>query len=187
MSSVAARLRGIAFIFWHARHMLYHLLLGLAWMWFCAKYLQIHGNHFLWFALIGSVIPDAEHFIYFFTYGKRDAYTQEIARFIRNGDWRILTVFIEKGHKYNTQLRYHNIYTILLLVIGTWVSYLFHLNGWVIFLGAMITHYCFDIVDDLSMLGHLNPNWYRWGRGKKHTLSLHAWKTLEKTVNKISK
>jgi hypothetical protein len=38
---------------------------------------------------------------------------------------------------------------------------------WVILFGAMLTHYAYDIFEDVLILGHVNPNWKRLGRSKK--------------------
>jgi hypothetical protein len=166
MNRSLARIKGIGFILWHARHLLYHALLGVAWAWFLRERWHEFSPKWLTLSVAGSLLPDAEHFYYFLTYGKKDAYTQKIFRAVKHHEWRFLTVFIESGHKYNTNLAFHNIYVVLILLLATSVCFLFDWNAWVVLFGAMIIHYLFDIGDDYITLGYLNSNWKRWGKRK---------------------
>lgn len=162
-----ARIRGLAFILWHARHEFYHILLGLMWAWVLREAWDEFSARWILFSVLGSLLPDAEHFVYFITYGRRDPYTRQIVSMILKRQWRALTVFIEHGHKYQTDLSYHNVYTIALLLGVAVLSVAYDWRVWVIVTGAMIIHYLFDIVDDIVTLGYVNPNWKRWGNGRK--------------------
>jgi len=162
-----ARVKGLGFIFWHARHEFYHALLGVAWAWVFREVWGEFNTKWLILAVFGSLLPDLEHFFYFFTYGKRDPYTTKIKQFLKNGQWRMVTVFIENGHKQNTDLSYHNFYVIAFLLIITTIAFLFDWQSWVVVFGAMVTHYVFDVFDDIATLGYLNPNWKRWGKGRR--------------------
>jgi hypothetical protein len=166
-----ARIRGVAFILWHARHEFYHMLLGLVWAWVLREVWEEFNVRWIMFSVVGSLLPDAEHFLYFATYGRKDTYTRQIGSMLLKRQWRALTVFVERGHKYQTDLSYHNIYTIALLLCLTIVFLVFDWRVWVILTGAMIIHYLFDIVDDIVTLGYVNPNWKRWGNGRKTTPS----------------
>jgi hypothetical protein len=159
-----ARIKGLGFIMWHARHELYHALLGVAWAWFLRE--QWHEFSFRWLSIsiFGSLLPDVEHLYYFFTYGKADEYSRQIVLSLKRRQWRFLATFIETGHKYNTDLAFHNIYVITALLLAALTGLFFGLRFWVILFGAMIIHYLFDIMDDIITLGHVNPNWKRWGR-----------------------
>ncbi len=161
-----SRLRGLAFIIWHARHEFYHVLLGLAWAWVLR---EVWGNlNLKWILLsvFGSLLPDTEHLFFFLSYGKKDKYTQMIRVFLKNHEWRVLAVFMEHGHKRNTKLAFHNMYVIILLLVIVTAAILYDWNSWVVVIGAMIIHYIFDIFDDIVTLGRINPNWKRWGRGE---------------------
>lgn len=162
------RIRGLAFIFWHARHELYHILLGLIWVWMLREKWQEFNPRWILLSVFGSVFPDIDHLWYFVTYGKQDPYTQLIKDFLKNHEWRMVTTFIEEGHKYNTDLSSHNLYFVIFLTMLTAVFYFIDWNAWVVLTGAMIIHYIFDIGDDIITLGYLNPNWKRWGNGRKH-------------------
>ena len=154
-----ARVRGIGFILWHARHMFYHMLLGVVWAWILREWWSQFNPRWFIVSIFGSLLPDSEHLIYFLTYGRKDAYTRNIRAFLRNHQWRIVTVFIEKGHKHNTRLRFHNVYIILFLLALTTICLLFDWNSWVVLFGAMVIHYVFDIFDDFVTLGRINSNW----------------------------
>lgn len=167
MRQSVARLRGVGFIVWHARHNFYHLLLGLVWAWFIREWFNELNGKWVFLALAGSLLPDLDHFYYFLTYGKNDWYTVEIKKLLKSKQWRMLSVFMADGHKHNTSLASHNIYFMAFLFGLACLSFLFEMQTAVVLLGAMVIHYAFDIIDDFLLLGELNPNWRRWGRGKR--------------------
>jgi hypothetical protein len=113
---------------------------------------------------LGSLLPDIEHFFYFFFYGKTHNYTQEIKRLVKDRQWRLLSRFLATGHKHNTFLAFHNFYFMLILVGLSLLSSLYQWRFGVILFGAMLIHYLFDVLDDIFQLGTINPNWKRWGR-----------------------
>jgi len=84
--------------------------------------------------------------------------------------WRILVRFVEWGHKYNVNLMFHNFYVMALIMVLTYMSYLYKWNFGVVLFGAMVTHYVFDVAEDWLLLGRLNPNWKRLGRGKRRAI-----------------
>ena len=166
MRRSVARLKGLAFIIWHARHEFYHILLGLLWAWFLRERWNEFNQRWIWIALFGSLLPDIDHFYYFFTYGRSESYTRTIRTFLQKKQWRALTVFIEHGHKYQTNLSSHNYYFMAGLIGLSLLSSFIDWQVGVILFGAMVIHYLFDIADDLIILGTINPSWKRWGRGK---------------------
>lgn len=161
-----AKLRGLAYIVWHAKHMLFHVLLGLMWAWILREIWGEFSMRWVITSMIGSVLPDADHFLYFFTYGRRDPYTKMVFTNVKNRHWRVLVTFLEKGHKHNTNLTFHNIYSIITLLVVSAVSFIYDWKAGVLLSGSMISHYVFDITEDLLILGKLNPNWKRFGRPK---------------------
>ena len=160
--------RGIGFIFWQSRHMAYHVMLGLLWAWFLRELWGQFSFKWISLSVFGSLLPDADHVLYFTTHGKKDTYSQQVFAFLRNHEWRNLIVFMKNGHKYNTNLSYHNVYFIGILLFFTVVSSYFDWQAGVILFGAMIGHFLFDIVDDVFVLGYINSSWRRWGNGKSH-------------------
>jgi hypothetical protein len=162
-----ARLKGMGFIIWHARHEFYHVLLGLLWAWFLRERWNEFNSRWIWLSVFASVLPDFDHILYFFSYGKRDQYSKMVKKFIKTGQWRTLTVFLENGHKQQTNLASHNYYFMVLILGSALLSSFYEWRVGVILFGAMLIHYIFDIADDVLLLGYVNPNWKRWGRGRK--------------------
>lgn len=167
MHKSVARLKGAGFILWHARHHAAHLTVGIVWAWVLGKIWQQFSARTVIVSLLGSELPDVDHLLYIFLYGRKDWYAREIKKFLRNHEWRTAALFLSTQHKKNTSLMYHNYYFMLFLfilcIISTAINWRF---GFVLF-GAMIIHYCIDIFDDILVLGRINANWKRWGRPKK--------------------
>ncbi|MEK7544457.1 MAG: hypothetical protein AAB557_06390 [Patescibacteria group bacterium] len=162
-----ARIKGLGYILWHTRHHAYHLLIGLIWAWILREVWQEFQFRWIILSLFASELPDVDHLLYFLTYGKRDPYSKLVKSLFASHQWRLLWYTIDKGHKYNTNLATHNYFTIIVLSGLSLVAFIFDHQSSVIFLGAMALHYVFDIVDDLLILGSVNPNWKRLGRGSK--------------------
>ena len=161
-----ARIKGLGFIFWHTRHEFYHVLLGLVWAWFLRERWSEFNPRWIWLSVFGSLLPDSDHLAYFLGYGRHEGYSKQVKELLKNRQWRMVTVFMESGHKYNTSLASHNVYFMAILLAGALVFSLYEVRVGVILLGAMLIHYVFDITDDLIQLGAINPNWKRWGRRK---------------------
>jgi hypothetical protein len=170
MHSSIVRVRGLGFILWHSRHEFYHIMVGLIWSWFLRETWHEFNTRWIITAVIASLLPDADHFWYFFTYGKTADYTKQIKHLLKTKQWRNLTVFIESGHKENTNLTSHNIYITLLLFLLSVISFFVNWRAGIILFGAMVLHYLFDIGDDIVTLGRINPNWKRWGKKKNYNL-----------------
>ncbi len=160
------KFKGLGFILWQGRHMFYHVLLGLVWAWFLRELWGKLNPRWVLFSVSGSLLPDIEHLIYFFGYGKKESYTRHLINLARNRSWRMLFASIATGHKYNTNLSYHNYYSIIIFMGIVGLSYIYEWQLGVILFGAIVIHYLYDIVDDLLVLGYINDNWKRWGRGK---------------------
>lgn len=166
MRRSVAKLRGLGFIAWHARHEFYHVLLGLLWAWFLRERWNEFNPRWIYFSIFASLLPDGDHLLYFFTWGKRESYGYQALTYLRTRQWRNLTVLLENGHKNQTNLASHNYYFMAMLLGSALLSSLYEWRIGIILFGAMLIHYIFDITDDLFMLGGINPNWHRWGRNK---------------------
>lgn len=164
MGQVLLRVKGLGYIVWQSRHMAYHVMIGLLWAWFLRERWGEFNPTWIGTAVIGSVLPDIEHISYFLGYGKQDAYAKEVLRLIKDHHWRQVFQFIAVGHKHNTSLAYHNLYTVVGLILFSCIASIIDWQVGVVLFGAMVFHYFFDIADDLIQLGNLNPNWKRWGR-----------------------
>jgi hypothetical protein len=161
-----ARVKGLGFLAWHARHEFYHALLGLVWAWILREWWGEFNPRWILLSVFGSLLPDADHLLYFGTYGRSSDYTSKVRHLLKTRQWRNLMVFIENGHKFNTNLSYHNYYFMAVLLGMAFLSSFWDWQAGIILFGAMLIHYIFDIVDDLIQLGAVNPNWKRWGRDK---------------------
>lgn len=161
------KIKGFGYILWHAKHELFHVLLGLMWAWILRE--AWHEVNSVWIvtAIVGSLLPDIDHLFYFFTYGRKDPYTKSIRGLIRDKEWRRLVKFIEIGHKHNTSLAFHNIYVIAGMLAVSAISFFFDWRTATVLFGSMVTHYAFDILEDIILLGRINSNWLRFGRPKK--------------------
>lgn len=170
MRQYVARLKGVGFILWHARHEFYHILLGLVWAWFLREVWEQFNVRWISVSVLGSLLPDADHFFYFFIWGRKDEYAKLVKAFLRGREWRTLTKLLETGHKYQTDLATHNIYFIGFLFLLSTASFFYDWKVGVVLFGAMMIHYLFDIFDDIIILGYINPNWKRiWKPARKIT------------------
>ncbi len=160
------RLKGLGFILWHAKHELFHVLLGLVWAWFLRELWGEFNLRWIILSIVGSLAPDVDHLFYFFLYGRHDWYSQELKNLLKSRQWRNLTTYLEQGHKTNVSLATHNVFFVSFLVGCAILSSFIEWRVGVIFLGAMVIHYIFDIFDDIFILGKLNPNWKRLKRIK---------------------
>lgn len=163
-----ARIRGVGYVLWQTRHMAYHVFVGLLWAWFLRERWGQFNAKWVWTAVIGSLLPDIDHVNYFLGYGRHDSYTKQILSYLKNREWRSLAYFVATGHKYNTNLSYHNVYVVGILLLLSLLSSRIDWEVGVVLFGAMILHYLFDIADDVVQLGAINPNWKRWGRVRPH-------------------
>ena len=167
MRRFVTRLKGLGFILWHARHGFYHVLLGLVWAWFLREVWQQFNVRWITVSIIGSLLPDLDHFFYFFVYGRKDMYSKQVKSFLRSREWRILTKFLETGHKYQTDLATHNFYFMIFLLLLSLLSFFYDWKVGIVLFGAMLTHYLFDVFDDIVTLGYINVNWKRFWKPSK--------------------
>lgn len=162
-----ARLRGLGYALWHARHELYHVLIALVWAWVLREWWNEFSWRYVFLSIFASLLPDIEHLFYWFGYGKSTSYVQHIIYLFRSHQWRLLVKTMENGHKEQTFLAFHNIYFVGCLLGGTLIAWTFDWNAGFLVFGAMVIHYLFDIFDDIMTLGKLNPNWKRWHKPKE--------------------
>ncbi len=162
-----AKVKSVGWLIWHAKHEITHVLLGLVWAWFLRELWGEFNLRWIWLSVFASLAPDLDHIVYWFTYGRRDVYSRAVRYYLRHLQLRNLWKTWETGHKNNTSLATHNLFTVGGLLILSIISYFYEWQTAVVLFGAMLLHYGFDMIDDLIVLGSLNPNWKRLGRGKK--------------------
>lgn len=166
MQRAFARVRGIGFILWQSRHMAYHVMIALVWSWLLREVWGQFNPVWILAAVICSVLPDVDHLNYFLGYGRQDTYTQQVFALIRKRQWRALFQFIATGHKTNTSLTYHNVYVVGIFLLLALIAMVADWQLGVVMFGAIVSHYLFDMFDDIVQLGGINPNWKRWGNGR---------------------
>lgn len=117
-----------------------------------------------WFAVflagLAGVLPDLDHLLFFFIYGRKKDYTLLVRSILKNDGWRALTNFLRVGHKNQTGLISHNLLSVVILIFLIYYFYEKNLSLPLVFVGGLLSHFVVDIFDDLIVLGALNPNWY---------------------------
>lgn len=167
MNRVSARIRGAFFITRQANHHLVHISLGFIWFYLLNRFWTDLSSYHLFLAIVGSELPDLEHGYYWFVKGKSDEYSIQVKEHLRNREWRNLVTFLKENHKYLTTLHLHSLGWVLVLVLLCVVSFFRDREASLVLFGSMLTHYCFDMLDDIIFLGKLNPNWMRGVRIKR--------------------
>ncbi len=148
---------------WIIRHMLYHVCIGLVYAWVLREWWQELSFRLVTLSVVGSVLPDVDHMVYFFGYGRNDFYAKEVKVLLKRKKIRTLFSFLTDNHKENTSLKMHNIGVVILFFIVSLLSFIISFETGVILFGAMCLHLMFDMFDDFLILGSLNPNWKRMG------------------------
>jgi hypothetical protein len=109
--------------------------------------------------VIGSVIADLDHIIYYFTYGRNSDYSKIAKGFLCSFQFKAWAKFCKENHKSITSLYSHNILVPITFLILTPI---FFSNGYILcaaFCLSFSFHFIFDLLDDLLFFGRLNPNW----------------------------
>jgi hypothetical protein len=134
-------------------HMFIHILLGIV----IGVWLELTAVQIVTLGML-AMLPDLEHIVFFLTYGKKTKYAKKEKYYLLKGDIKGLVNFCKKNHKFNTSLYFHNAIVPILLI---WGSINFIDNHWVsAILATLASHYIFDIVEDLLILGKINSNWF---------------------------
>ncbi len=161
-----SRIKRVPFWIWYSRHELTHVLIGLTFAWFLREVWGEFSTRHVFWAVIGSVVLDADHLLYFFLYGRHEWYARESRRILRRGQIGTLINFWKNNHKQNTGLASHNIYFLAFFAGISFICAYFDLKSSLVFFGAIVLHMVFDMFDDLWALGRLNENWKRLRRKK---------------------
>lgn len=144
-----------------AYHILIHVLFGIL----CALVVSREFDNENLFLLllagfIGNTIPDIDHILYYFTYGRDSEYSQIIKLFIKERHFREIRNFLRDNHKFLTGLYSH---TLLSPIISAFLTFYFfkknHIYISTFFLSVTV-HFIYDILEDILFFKKLNPNWY---------------------------
>ena len=143
----------------------FHTLIHLTWgVWaflvvdFCVNW-QLNFITGISVALVASIVPDIDHFLFILGYGKGTEYARKARTAYRNHGVQGFAEYCKKNHKNNVGLWSHNYWVgVLLLPILTWASMKDH-SLMTVFVLAWIFHYIFDMLEDMLFFGKINPNW----------------------------
>ncbi len=113
----------------------------------------------LFSASLGAILPDLDHFVFFYLYGRQTDYARLARKYISNGQLKKFIKFAKTNHKKNFSVYSHNIFTIIaLLLISLSLKSTEHFYI-TVFLLSCAFHYTLDIVEDIFYFGKINPNW----------------------------
>lgn len=139
-------------------HGLIHLLFGLLALFLFSFFgsIPVSGLLFL-VATTGSFFPDLDHFLFYYTYGRHTNYAKTAKNFLHSFQFNQYYHFVLTNHKNNHYILSHNLLAptlclILVFLISQPLLQLFFLST--------AFHFIFDVLEDLLVHGHLNPNWY---------------------------
>ena len=137
-----------------------HLFFGiLAWALSVALFEQADLG-LLIAALVGAYLPDIDHLLFMFWYGKDTDYSKGVKKTLFDKGFFECIDHVKKHHKGNTAIKSHNLIVVSLCVFLAWW-------GWRIQSPLLATlflscsgHFIYDILEDLLFFGRLNKNWW---------------------------
>lgn len=108
-------------------------------------------------AIIAGYLPDVDHLLFMFFYGRHTRYAQNVLAFVKKGNLGQALEYCRVNHKSNNFIISHNLLTPTLTIVLSIVAANPYLK---IFFLSFSFHFIFDILEDFLALGRLNPNWY---------------------------
>jgi hypothetical protein len=119
---------------------------------------------------IGSLLPDLDHFLFAYFYGRETAYARMFRKYLRKGEIGKWARFCQLNHKKNQALYGHNLLTMGFSFFLGWVFFDGENFAWLVFWLSFGFHFSYDALEDLVFLGRLNDNW--WGRFRRKVRGL---------------
>jgi hypothetical protein len=119
--------------------------------------------------IAGNLIPDIDHILYWFFYGKKSDYAKILKSHLKLKEFRMAASFIRNNHKSNTGVYSHNILSLMLSIFLAWyLGESRDRTGFYVFFMSWSSHYLFDMFEDILFFKKLNPNWFmRFNRIKR--------------------
>lgn len=113
----------------------------------------------LFTAILGGFLPDADHLLFIFIYGRKTEYARGVRHNLSDSLSSAIE-YVRQNHKKNNFILSHN----LLVVFISLGLFLFSLSQnqamASVFWLAFTNHFIFDIIEDFLALGRLNSNWF---------------------------
>lgn len=143
-------------------HEFIHLSLGLIAAWLLRGHETDYSTFIVIFsALLGTFLPDLDHFFSWFIYSKSSEYAQQAKFLLKKFKLKSLVKFCKENHKFNNRILSHNFLSFLFVLILTVYSLkVMHDIPLTAMFLAWTFHYLYDMVEDLLFFGKLNSNWF---------------------------
>ncbi len=123
------------------------------------------GWNLILLSVVGSFLPDVDHLVFIFGYGRKTQHSINSREYMRLGRFNELIVYWKKTHKDNTEIYSHNILFMFLFAGFFWLAFEKDAVGWGVFFLSIAGHFLYDILEDVLFMGKVNPNWYlRFGK-----------------------
>ena len=132
-------------------HMVIHLVIGVFIAIFVHRLFPFSSfSKTLVLSLFGSWLPDIDHFIFFYIYGRNNEYSKIVRAFLRQFRLKEFASFAQNNHKELTGLYSHNLASTFIAALIFFVLAL-DVHGYksVTFALAITMHFIYDIVEDL--------------------------------------
>lgn len=143
--------------FHHPIHLVVGLIIGFIYYIFNPG---LELDRILFFAGLGSLIPDIDHVLFMYFYGRSTEYAKIQKKYLKNFQIRKFINFSKNNHKKNKSVYTHNIITILVILFITITAKNSDHVYLAVFLISCIFHYILDIFEDFLYFGSLNSNWF---------------------------
>jgi hypothetical protein len=148
-----------------AQHGYFHLMFGclafiVGYLWEPVYFSQ-HPLQLAALCLLGTFIPDIDHLLYYYGYGRKKDYAIMCRAYLRKRDFKGFFKYVKGNHKQNTGIYSHNFGSVFLAAFFT----LYELNKrdniyMSTFFLAWTFHYVFDILEDFLFFKRPNKNWF---------------------------
>lgn len=142
-------------------HMFFHLGLGLI---VGTVFYLIAGTPslktYLFIGCIAAVLPDIEHVLFFYSYGKTTAYAKSVRNYVKAREYKKAADFCKRHHKDLECLYIHNGLTPLILLL---LAILFVVTAHPLVATLLVSaalHYFYDIFEDFILMRRINSNWF---------------------------
>ena len=124
-----------------ASHMLLHICIGLL-ISQTASILHpgFDMKYFLLPAIIGSLFPDLDHILYFFTYGRDASYSKIVRQLLKSGNIVGVIRYCAVHHKELTGLYSHNLFSIITCFILGLILFSLHYWWWGVLSVSIVAH-----------------------------------------------
>lgn len=140
-------------------HEHFHLLFGFLALLSATAITHVSPLILLLPCLIGAYLPDVDHVLSIFTYGRRSRYSSTLRRHLYRHRFSQYVAYVRCHHKSNFAIYSHNLFSPLICTVLASLFVSSHPFLLALFLSCAY-HFLFDILEDMVHFGRLNPNWY---------------------------